>query len=141
MLVWRGGGGAVNLSPADDMLIRIERSLDLDGEGQLIASVLSKKIAAGSTHVIIDIPVGETAKVRTHEGAIRLAELFNQVGDACEIEVRCLITDGSKPVGFGIGPSQEARDIIAVLKCHKEASQDLRERSLYLSVIKKPRKT
>ena len=129
-LAW---GGAVNLSPADDMLIRIERALDLDGEGQLIASVLSKKIAAGSTHVIIDIPVGVTAKVRSHEDANRLAELFNHVGDACGIEVRCLQTDGSKPVGFGIGPSQEARDIIAVLKCHKDAPQDLRERSLILA--------
>lgn len=129
-LAW---GGAVNLSPADDMLIRIERSLDLDGEGQLIASVLSKKIAAGSTHVIIDIPVGDTAKVRSSKGAKRLAELFNHVGDACGIEVRCLITDGCKPVGFGIGPSQEAKDIIAVLKCHKEAPQDLKERALILA--------
>jgi thymidine phosphorylase len=129
-LAW---GGAVNLSPADDMLIRIERSLDLDGEGQLIASVLSKKIAAGSTHVLIDIPVGDTAKVRSHKDADRLAELFNHVGAVCGIEVRCLITDGSKPVGAGIGPSEEAKDILAVLNCNKEAPEDLRERALFLS--------
>ena len=61
-VVW---GGAVKLSPADDILIRVERALDLDTEGQLIASVLSKKIAAGSTHLVIDLPVGPTAKVRT----------------------------------------------------------------------------
>ena len=61
-IVW---GGAVHLSPADDILIAIERQLDLDSEGQLIASVLSKKAAAGSTHVLIDMPVGPTAKVRS----------------------------------------------------------------------------
>ena len=69
-MVW---GGGVNLSPADDLMVRIERALDLDGEGQLIASVLSKKIAAGSTHAVIDIPVGATAKVRNHNDAEHLA--------------------------------------------------------------------
>lgn len=129
-LVW---GGAVNLSPADDLLIRIERALDLDGEGQLIASVLSKKIAAGSTHTVIDIPVGPTAKVRTTSEADSLAELFTRVGQACGILVRCVITDGTRPVGFGIGPSQEAIDVLRVLKADDEAPQDLCERALFLS--------
>lgn len=129
-LAW---GGAVNLSPADDVLIRIERALDLDGEGQLIASVLSKKIAAGSTHTIIDIPVGPTAKVRTEIEAERLAGLFSQVGEACGIDVRCLITDGSQPVGAGIGPVEEARDLLAVLQCQEHAPQDLRDRALALA--------
>jgi len=43
-------GGAMHLSPADDIFVRIERELDIDTQGQLIASVLSKKIAAGATH-------------------------------------------------------------------------------------------
>ncbi|NHN35748.1 thymidine phosphorylase family protein [Pseudomaricurvus alcaniphilus] len=129
-LAW---GGAVNLSPADDLMIRIERALDLDGEGQLIASVLSKKIAAGSTHVIIDIPVGETAKVRTERDANRLASLFTQVGAACGIFVRCIITDGTRPVGLGIGPVEEARDLLAVLQCQPQAPADLRERALLLT--------
>ncbi len=129
-LAW---GGAVNLSPADDMLIRIERALNLDGEGQLIASVLSKKIAAGSTHSIIDIPVGKTAKVRSLTEAKRLSKMFTEVGKACGITIRCLLTDGSKPIGAGIGPAQEAKDIIAVFECHSAAPQDLRDRALFLS--------
>jgi len=129
-LAW---GGAVNLSPADDLLIRIERALDIDGEGQLIASVLSKKIAAGSTHAVIDIPVGPTAKVRTEEEAARLSSLFTQVGAACGIQIRCLITDGNQPVGAGIGPAEEARDVLAVLQRTAEAPQDLRERALFLA--------
>lgn len=129
-LVW---GGAVNLSPADDLMVRLERALDLDGEGQLIASVLSKKIAAGSTHVVIDIPIGNTAKVRTSAEADYLAGLFNRVGVACGIDVRCVITDGSYPVGKGIGPVQEAHDVLAVLKCTLDAPRDLRDRALTLS--------
>ena len=129
-LVW---GGAVNLSPADDLMVRIERELDLDGEGQLIASVLSKKIAAGSTHVVIDIPVGDTAKVRTLAEADYLSGLFNRVGTACGIQVRCVITDGSRPVGNGIGPVQEAIDILAVLQGEPHAPAALRNRSLELA--------
>lgn len=129
-LAW---GGAVNLSPADDLLIRIERALELDGEGQLIASVLSKKIAAGSTHAVIDIPVGETAKVRSLTEADRLASLFSRVGKACGLYVRCIITDGSHPVGAGIGPVEEAKDLLAVLKLSESAPMDLRDRALLLS--------
>ena len=129
-MVW---GGAVNLSPADDLLIRIERALDLDGEGQLIASVLSKKIAAGSTHAVIDIPTGPTAKVRSHKDAERLASLFTQVGAACGLHIRCLITDGTQPVGEGIGPVEEARDVLAVLQGAGNAPKDLRERALIIA--------
>lgn len=129
-LVW---GGAVNLSPADDLLIRVERTLDLDGEGQLIASVLSKKIAAGATDVVIDIPVGPTAKIRSERDAKRLTELFTKVAEALDIRVRCVVTDGRNPVGYGIGPVEEARDVLAVLQCLDEAPRDLRERSLLLS--------
>lgn len=129
-LAW---GGAVNLSPADDLLIRIERELDIDGEGQLIASMLSKKIAAGSTHAIIDIPVGPTAKVRTLDKANNLADKFYQVGKACDIELRCVVTDGSKPIGRGIGPVEEAKDILSVLKCESDAPQDLRDKGILLA--------
>ncbi len=129
-LAW---GGAVNLSPADDLLIRIERELDIDGQGQLIASMLSKKIAAGSTHAIIDIPVGTTAKVRTEENANHLAELFYLVGKACGMTLRCVVTDGTKPVGRGIGPAEEAKDILAVLSCDPSAPVDLRDKGILLA--------
>ena len=129
-LAW---GGAAELSPADDVLIRIERALDIDGEGQLIASVLSKKVAAGSTHVLIDIPVGDTAKVRSKQDAGRLVYLFEQVGQALGIHVRVIVTDGSKPIGFGIGPVAEAQDILAILQGKPKAPPDLRERAILLA--------
>ena len=70
-VVW---GGNVRLSPADDVLIRVERPLDFDSDGQLVASVLSKKVSAGSSHVLIDMPVGATAKVRSDAAAESLSD-------------------------------------------------------------------
>jgi len=121
------------LSPADDILIRVERVMDLDSEGPLIASVLSKKIAAGSTHLLIDIPVGVTAKVRSLETAAVLQQLFNMVSAVFGIVLKTRITDGGQPVGRGIGPALEAQDVLAVLQNHPHAPKDLRERALTLA--------
>lgn len=129
-IVW---GGAVALSPADDLLIRVERPLGLDSDGMLVASVLSKKIAAGSTHVVIDIPVGRTAKVRSQEAARALAERLTGVGAAMGIAVTVVLSDGAQPVGRGIGPALEARDVLAVLHNEADAPDDLRQRALTLA--------
>jgi len=115
------------------VLIRVERSLDLDGEGQLVASVLSKKAAAGATHVLIDMPVGPTVKVRSKSAADRLAAQMRDVGRALGLVVEIAITDGSQPVGRGIGPTLEARDVLAVLQQSADAPADLRDRALRLA--------
>lgn len=129
-LAW---GGAVRLAPADDILIRVERALDLDSEGQMIASILSKKAAAGSTHVVIDMPVGATAKVRDQVAADQLTHDLEAVGRRVGLEVSVVATDGRQPVGRGIGPALEARDVLAVLKGDPDGPEDLRERSLLLA--------
>lgn len=129
-IVW---GGSVRLSPADDILIRVERPLDLDSEGQLVASVLSKKAAAGSTHVLIDLPVGPTAKVRSAEAAHTLGRRLVEVGQSIGLQVALRITDGLQPVGRGIGPALEARDVLAVLRRQADAPDDLRRRALRLA--------
>lgn len=126
-------GGGVNLSPADDILIRVERPLGLDSDGQLVASVLSKKYAAGSTDVLIDIPVGPTAKIRSAETAESVSARLISVGKALGINLRTVITDGTQPVGRGIGPALEAFDVMAVLQNAPEAPPDLRERALMLA--------
>lgn len=129
-IVW---GGSVSLSPADDILIAVERVLDIDSEGQLIASVLSKKIAAGSTHIAIDMPVGPTAKIRTPEMARLLKIYFQYVADALGVTVKIIESDGQQPVGRGIGPCLEAWDVLDVLQGKPDAPADLRARSLDLA--------
>jgi thymidine phosphorylase len=131
-IVW---GGSVRLSPADDLLIRVERPLDFDSEGLLVASVLSKKISAGATHVLVDLPVGPTAKVRSDEAARGLQARFEAVGAALGVKVTIHLSDGLQPVGRGIGPALEARDVLAVLRGDAGAPQDLRERALALAAL------
>ena len=128
--VW---GGSLALSPADDLLIKVARPLELDSDAQLVASVLSKKIAAGSTHAVIDIPIGPTAKVRSKEQADHLEHLLNRVAFANGLNLKVLRTDGLQPVGRGIGPALEAKDVISVLRNDSDAPADLRERSLKLA--------
>jgi len=130
VLAW---GGRVNLSPADDVLISVERPLRLDTYDQMVASILSKKIAAGSTHLVIDIPVGPTAKVRSQSDAVRLRKLFEFVARHLGIVTDIVITDGSQPVGRGVGPVLEARDVMAVLRNESDAPDDLRDRAVMLA--------
>lgn len=129
-LAW---GGSVSLSPTDDLVIRVERALDLDSEGQLVASVISKKVAAGSRQVLIDIPVGPTAKVRSQSLALTLKQALEKTGAAMGLDVRTIITDGSQPIGRGIGPVLEAIDVLQVLRNDGHAPQDLLEKSLQMA--------
>ena len=129
-LVW---GGNVRLSPADDILIRVERPLDFDSDGQLVASVLSKKAAAGSTHVLIDMPVGPTAKVRDGAAAASLSSRLLTTGEALGLRLVVHATDGTQPVGVGIGPALEARDFLKVLRSAPDAPPDLRDRAIAIA--------
>lgn len=129
-VVW---GGSVRLSPADDIIIRVERAVDLDSPAQLVASVLSKKLAAGSTHVLLDLPVGPTAKIRSMSEADELSGFLQQVGEAVGLVVRPLVSNGDQPVGTGIGPALEAIDVLSVLRGEPSAPSDLRQRAITLA--------
>lgn len=130
VLAW---GGRVNLSPADDVLISVERPLRLDTFEQMVASIISKKVAAGSTHLVIDIPVGPSAKVRSQSDAVRLRKLFEYVARHMGLETTIVYTDGSQPVGRGVGPVLEARDVLAVLRNEPDAPEDLRDHAVTLA--------
>ncbi|MBI5461885.1 MAG: thymidine phosphorylase family protein [Gammaproteobacteria bacterium] len=129
-LAW---GGTARLAPVDDILIAVERPLGIDSQGQMVASILSKKLAAGSTHLLIDIPVGPTAKVRQMTQALALRKLFEYVGDRLGLHLEVVITDGRQPVGRGIGPVLEVRDVMQVLENDPNAPADLRQKALHLA--------
>jgi thymidine phosphorylase len=129
-LVW---GGSVNLSPADDFIINARKILNIDSEGQMVASVLSKKIAAGSTHALIVIPVGDTAKVKNEKDFQRLKKIFESIAKDLGLKAIVVREDGTQPIGNGIGPSLEAIDILKLFKNDPDAPQDLKEISLNLA--------
>ena len=129
-IVW---GGALGLAPADDILITVERPMEIDTEAQMVASILAKKKSAGASHVLIDIPVGHTAKVRTDAEGEHLAELFRTVAARVDLHVDVLLTRAGGPIGLGIGPRLEALDVLAVLRGEAHAPIDLRQKSLFLA--------
>jgi thymidine phosphorylase len=129
-LAW---GGTAQLAPADDVMISVERPLGIDSPQQMVASILSKKLAAGSNHLLIDIPVGPSAKVRQMREALALRKLFEFVADRLGLRLEVLISDGRQPIGFGIGPVLEARDVMAVLRNQANAPADLRQHAVRIA--------
>lgn len=129
-MVW---GGAVGLAPADDKIIRVRYPLRLDPEAFLVASIMAKKKSVGADIVLIDIPVGLGAKVKDMDEAKRLAHVFIEIGRRLGVEVECAITPGESPIGKGIGPALEAKDVLEVLS--GKGPQDLTEKSLSLAGV------
>ena len=131
-MIW---GGSLNLAPADDKIIRVERPLAIDAESQLLASVIAKKASAGATHVVIDIPYGKGSKVLDKSKALQLKRDFEKFTKKLGITTKVVLTDGRQPIGNGIGPALEARDVLWVLENDERAPQDLVKKSLKLAGI------
>ena len=127
-LAW---GGSLGLAPVDDKLIRVEKLLRVDPEAQLLASILAKKVSVGSTHVVIDIPFGEGAKVSKVQGE-KLGRLFRVLGKKLELVIKIVLTDGKEPIGNGIGPILEMKDVLKVLK-QDNSPKDLENKSLFIA--------
>ncbi|MFH1839896.1 MAG: AMP phosphorylase [Nanoarchaeota archaeon] len=131
-IVW---GGAMNLASADDKLIKVRHPLRLDPEGMLLSSILAKKAAVNSTHVLIDIPIGKTAKTTTLKEGKTLKRKFKFLGKSLGMKVKVMLSDGSQPIGNGVGPNLEARDVLYILMRDKRAPKDLEEKIIYMSTL------
>ncbi len=129
-IVW---GGAVDLAAADDKMIRVRHSLSIDPEGMLLSSILAKKAAVSSNHVLIDIPVGKDTKIKTKKEANHLKNEFLKVGKELGMKIKVIITDGTQPIGNGIGPLLEARDVIYLLKRDPRRPIDLEKKAVMMA--------
>lgn len=122
--------GRLNHSAVDDVMNAITRPLGIDSNRWSVASIISKKLTAGSTHVVVDLPYGRRAKLRDQAEAVELGALFETVGRAVGLHVEAIPTCGAGPIGRGIGPALEVRDVLWVLEGHTEAPADLRDKAL-----------
>ncbi len=116
VLVW---GGALNIAIADDVFVEIERKLMLDPQTQMVASILSKKVAMSITGLVIDIPVGRGAKIQSHSDADRVAGLFIGQCGRLGINVKVVLTFGGEPIGRTVGPALEAAEALRTLMSGK----------------------
>ncbi|MDR3283199.1 MAG: AMP phosphorylase [Candidatus Methanoplasma sp.] len=119
VLAW---GGSMNLAPVDDMVISIEHPLGINPRAQMLASILSKKLAIGATHLVVDIPTGSGTKVPTIEVAKAYARDFMDLGEKLSLHIECAITYADQPVGSAVGPILEARECIRIMEGEKHPS-------------------
>ncbi len=129
-MVW---GGALKLAPADDLIIQLERPLSLDP--LIVPSVLAKKKVVGSKYVVIDLPTGAEAKMRTREDAEKMAQKFIAVGKKLGMEIECAITKADQPLGYTMGPALEAREALSTLINPRHAPKDLVDKATSLAGI------
>ncbi len=129
-IVW---GGALNIAPADDMLIRIENPLRIDPRGLMIASILSKKLAVGAKVVALDLPAGRGTKIKDSMEGELLAKDFVEIGKALGINIKAGITYGGQPIGRAVGPALEAKEALSALIDPSSASMSLLSKSSSLA--------
>ncbi len=109
-IIW---GGALDLAPADDLFIQVEYPLSIDP--LLLPSIMSKKKAIGADYVVIDIPTGRGAKIKTIGEAHALAQEFIELGKRLNMHIQCAVTFGEQPIGYAIGPALEAKEALSTL--------------------------
>ena len=115
-------GGSMNLAPVDDLVIKVEHPLGINPRAQMLASIMSKKLAMGATHLVVDIPTGAGTKVPTIEVARQYAKDLMDLGDKIGMHVECAITYADQPVGYAVGPNLEARECISILEGNRHPS-------------------
>ena len=118
--------------PADSRIITIEKILKIDPTAQLLASIMSKKLADGAKYLLIDIPYGPEAKV-TKSKAEYLKKNFEKIARHFGIKIKVVLTKAKEPIGNGIGPALEIQDVMDVLNPDREGPIDLETKSLYLA--------
>lgn len=129
-IVW---GGSFGIAPADDVIIKVERPLLLESYDKILVSIMAKKVAFGSNHVVIDLPYGAMVKVHRIKDAQVLKEKFEYLAKKFNIKIRVLIRKTNEPAGRGIGPILETREAIRVLQQKSNRPVDLEIRSINLA--------
>mgnify|MGYP001602773300 FL=1 len=125
--------GKLGIAPADDIIIRVEEPLSFESFDKIIISVMAKKIAAGTTHLVLDIPIGKTAKIHRFSEGEEVARKFENLARHFDIKVVCDVNETLEPAGRGIGPILEVRDVLYVLEQKTDRPLRLEAKSLRLA--------
>lgn len=129
-IVW---GGSVDIAPADDELIKVEEPLLLESYDKILVSIMAKKIAFGSNHIVIDLPYGEHVKVHRLSDAETLKKKFFFLAQKFHVKLFVNIHKTEEPAGRGLGPLLEAREALKVLEQTEDRPLDLEKRAIFLA--------
>ena len=127
-------GQSGNMVPADKKIYGLrDVTATVDSLPLIASSIMSKKIAAGAKHILLDVKTGNGAFMKTLSDATALAEAMVNIGNGCGRKTAALITDMSSPLGRAIGNALEIIEVIEVLKNADTAPADLVEVSVALA--------
>lgn len=129
-LTW---GGGLSIAPADDLIIKVTRPLSLEPYDKMIVSIMAKKVAMGVKYLVIDMPVGPKTKIRNMVLAGEIERKFQYLGKCFGIKLEVVKIPAKEPVGKGIGPALEARDVLRVLQRKNKRPLDLENKALVLA--------
>ena len=129
-IVW---GGNFGIAPADDIIINIEKPLLFESYDKILVSIMAKKVAFGSNHVVIDLPYGKMVKVHRIKDAEILKDKFEYLARKFKMRIKVLIHKTDEPAGRGIGPVLETREALRVLQQKPGRPLDLEQRSLNIA--------
>ncbi|MCL4375046.1 thymidine phosphorylase [Patescibacteria group bacterium] len=129
-IAWNGHLG---MAPADDVIIKVEQPLAFESFDKIIMSIMAKKVAASTNHLIIDIPVGPTMKIRHPRDAELISDKFIALGKHFHMKVVTDVNPTRQPAGHGVGPYLEARDVLLVLEQSRRRPPALEEKALRLA--------
>ncbi len=111
------GGQGGSMCPADGILYALRDATSTVNEtGLIAASVVSKKIAGGAKHILIDVKVGRGAFMRDEASAKKLAERMVYVGNGLGRNTRCILTKMNQPLGRAMGNALELRETVDCLR-------------------------
>jgi putative thymidine phosphorylase len=129
-IVW---GGSVDIAPADDELIKVEEPLLFESFDKILVSIMAKKIAFGSNHIVIDLPYGKHVKVTKRPDAEALKKKFEYLAKKFNVKLIVYVNDTNQPAGRGIGPLLETKEAVKVLEQTPDRPIDLEEKALTLA--------
>jgi pyrimidine-nucleoside phosphorylase len=128
-------GQTAELAPADKKMYALrDATATVEAIPLIVASIISKKGAAGLDAMIIDVKVGNGAFMREASRARDLAHALVSTGNSCGIKTRALLTDMNQPLGAAVGNSLEVKECIEILRGEaSEGAQPVLDLSLELS--------
>ena len=105
----------LNLAPADKKIYALRDVISCANSIPLIASsIMSKKIAAGANHIVLEVTCGSGAFMKDKKEAEKLARMMKLIGEWAKRDTTCLITNMDEPLGYAVGNSLE---IVETIKC------------------------